>query len=195
MFDIHIAVCTSILFSAFSRLKKLGLKSQSPFSTHRLSEVVAQICSQFAKNREQTCATQVCMTCDHFRQSMEWTFMLDNLNLGWVDLKQTQRSSFRKTESEENKETSLLLYWWSCWKYIWSKMNTITMVLLPVGQLYLVNTKNTWKQLLLIYRMNDYNFEILKIYFRSIHILSNSSSPAPKDWLLMIFPLQPAPRQ
>ena len=25
---------------------------------------------------------QVCMMCDHFRQSAEWTFALDNLNLG-----------------------------------------------------------------------------------------------------------------
>ena len=30
---------------------------------------------------------QVCMMCDHFRQSAEWTFALDNLNLGWVLLK------------------------------------------------------------------------------------------------------------
>ena len=28
--------------------------------------------------------SQVCMMCDHFRQSAEWTFALDNLNLGWV---------------------------------------------------------------------------------------------------------------
>ena len=26
--------------------------------------------------------SQVCMMCDHFRQSAEWTFALDNLNLG-----------------------------------------------------------------------------------------------------------------
>ena len=31
--------------------------------------------------------SQVCMMCDHFRQSAEWTFALDNLNLGWVLLK------------------------------------------------------------------------------------------------------------
>ena len=28
------------------------------------------------------CQLQVCMMCDHFRQSAEWTFALDNLNLG-----------------------------------------------------------------------------------------------------------------
>ena len=33
-------------------------------------------------SNQNTMHVQVCMMCDHWRQSAEWTFALDNLNLG-----------------------------------------------------------------------------------------------------------------
>ena len=92
------------------------------------------------------------MTCDHFRQSMEWTFMLDNLNLGWVGYK-TKTAQFLPKNTEREKKTYLITNkQTNIYTFIdhagstSSKMNTITMVLLPVGKMYLVNTQKHIKE-------------------------------------------------
>ena len=86
------------------------------------------------------------MTCDHFRQSMEWTFMLDNLNLGWVGYKNKNSAVPAEKQKErgenifDNKQTNIYTFIDHAGSTS-SKMNTITMVLLPVGRMYLVNTQ------------------------------------------------------
>ena len=69
------------------------------------------------------------MTCDHFRQSLEWTFMLDNLNLGWVQYTKTKTNikakKEQKTKTKTKTKTKMLdnfkLGWANTWSFSFRK--------------------------------------------------------------------------
>ena len=67
------------------------------------------------------------MTCDHFRQSLEWTFMLDNLNLGWVQYTKTKTNIKTKEERKTKTKTktkmldNIKLGWANTWSFSFRK--------------------------------------------------------------------------